>query len=107
MQGLVSTVPIVRLYAGRTLVASGECIPSQGQPPYADLGMVADRAYRRRGVGSSMLVHLKRHCYAVGWKPICGCAVDNIASKKAIEKAGFVAEHRMVNVTFSSADSRN
>lgn len=83
------------------LRATGECIPSQRQPPYADIGMVVARSYRGRGLGTSILIHLKEHCYEAGWKPICSCTVDNHASKKAIERAGFLSEQRMVKITFS------
>ena len=89
------------LYDRQTLVATGECIPSQKQTPYTDLGMVVTQSRRGRGLGSFMLTQLKQHCYEVGWKPICACAADNHASKRAIEKAGFVSEHRMVKVLFS------
>ncbi|HVB20983.1 MAG TPA: GNAT family N-acetyltransferase [Ktedonobacteraceae bacterium] len=89
------------LYDRQILVATGECIPSQKQTPYADLGMVVAQSHRARGLGSFMLTQLKRHCYETGWKPICACAADNHASKKAIEKAGFASEHRMVKVVFS------
>lgn len=91
------------VYDQQTLIATGECIPSQKQPPYADLGMVVARSYRGRGVGSFTLMQLKKHCYAADWKPICSCSVDNYASKKAIEKAGFISEHQMVKITFSSS----
>lgn len=89
------------LYDGQSLVATGECIPSLKQPPYADLGMVVAQSHRGRGLGSAMLTQLKSYCYEAGWKPICSCAADNLASKKAIEKAGFISEHRMVKVLFS------
>ena len=88
------------LFDRQTFVATGEYIPSQKQPPYADLGMVVARAHRGRGLGSLMLVLLKKHCYQNGKKPICSCEAANSASKKAIEKAGFVSEHRMVKVLF-------
>lgn len=88
------------LYDQHTLVAVGECIPSQKQPPYADLGMVVARSYRGRGVGSFLLTQLKNHCYEAGWKPICSCEASNRASKKAIEKAGFISEQRIVKITF-------
>ena len=84
----------------QTLVATGECIPSQKQPPYADLGMVVAQSYRGRGLGSSMLTQLKKHCYEAGWKPICSCEAANHASKRAIEKAGFISEHRIVRIFF-------
>jgi GNAT superfamily N-acetyltransferase len=86
------------LHDGQTVVATGECIASEKQVPYADLGMVVAQSYRGRGVGSAMLVRLKAYCYEMGWKPICSCAADNGASKRAIEKAGFVSEQRMVKV---------
>lgn len=92
---------IFGFYDQQTVVATGECIPSQQQPPYADLGMVVAHAHRGRGVGSSMLVRLKQHCYEAGWKPICSCAAENRASKKAIEKAGFISEHRIVKMEFA------
>src|SRR5579883_753084 len=88
------------LYNQHTLVAVGECISSQSQPPFADLGMVVARLYRGRGVGSFLLTQLKHHCYEVGWKPICSCEASNRASKKAIENAGFISEHRLVKITF-------
>ena len=88
------------LYDRHTLVAAGECIPSQMQPPYADLGMVVARLYRGRGVGSFLLTQLKDHCYAAGWKPICSCEASNRASKKAIERAGFISEQRIVQIAF-------
>jgi len=92
------------LYDQHTLVAAGECIPSQKQPPYADLGMVVARSYRGRGLGSFMLTQLKKRCYEAGWKPICSCEVANRASKRAIERAGFVSEQRMVKVAFSCVE---
>ncbi|GHO88701.1 GNAT family N-acetyltransferase [Dictyobacter formicarum] len=88
------------LFDQQTLIATGECISSPKQPPYADLGMVVAQAYRGRGLGSAMLIQLKQHCYAAGWKPICSCEVSNQASKKAIEKAGFISEQRIVNIQF-------
>jgi GNAT superfamily N-acetyltransferase len=88
-------------FSQNALVATGECIPSQRQPPYADLGMIVAQAYRGKGLGTSVLLHLKGRCYQMGWNPICSCAVDNHASKKAIERAGFLSEHRMVKISFS------
>ncbi|GCF11736.1 GNAT family N-acetyltransferase [Dictyobacter arantiisoli] len=88
------------LYDQQTLVATGECIPSQKQSPYADLGMVVAQAYRGRGLGSFMLTQLKKYCYEVGYNPICSCEADNHASKRAIEKAGFISEHRIIKIQF-------
>jgi len=106
LRTLVGRNELFALYNGQVLVAAGECIPSQYQKPYADLGMIVDRSHRRRGIGTSMLLELKGHCYESGLKPICSCAADNTASKKAIEKAGFISEQRMVRVSFSEDHQR-
>lgn len=100
LQERLSREELFVLYDRQTLVATGECIPSQKQPPYADLGMVVAQSYRRRGLGSFILTQLKKHCYEAGWKPICSCEASNLASKKAIEKAGFISEQRIVKITF-------
>jgi len=96
---------LVGLYDRQGVVATGECIPSGAQAPYADLGVVVAHAYRGRGVGTAMLVHLKERCYDAGWQPICSCAAANRASKRAIEKAGFISEHRMVEVVFHEGEA--
>ena len=93
------------LYEGHAVVATGECIPSRAQPPYADLGMVVARSHRGKGLGSALLVRLKGRCYEAGWRPICSCAAANGASKRAIEKAGFISDHRMVEIAFHERDA--
>ena len=93
------------LYEGQALVATGECIPSRAQPPYADLGMVVARSHRGRGLGSALLARLKGRCYDAGWRPICSCAAGNGASRRAIEKAGFISEHRMLEIAFHEPDA--
>jgi len=92
------------LYDRQGVLATGECIPHRAQPPYADLGMVVARAFRGRGLGNAMLARLKEHCYDAGWQPICSCAAANSASKKAIEKAGFISEHRMLEIVLQEED---
>lgn len=82
------------------LVATGECIPSSSQHPYADLGMVVAQSHRGRGLASAMLLYLKEHCSKAGWKPICSCEATNLASQKAIQKAGFISNHRTVRIQF-------
>jgi RimJ/RimL family protein N-acetyltransferase len=88
------------LYDGARQLASGECIPSRLQPPYADLGMVVAREARGQGFARTTLIQMKDHCYTHDWQPICSCAADNAASKRAIEHAGFSSNHRLVTVSF-------
>ncbi len=78
------------------LIATSECRISKTQKPYADLGMIVTEEYRRKGVGSYILGRTKAFCYERDLSPICSCEADNIGSKKAITRAGFVSRHRIV-----------
>lgn len=100
IQSLIANRGSFGLYDGDALLGVGECRISASQPPYADIGMIVDKEYRRRGLGTAILAQLKAHCYSQNAVPICSCAVENSASRKTIEKAGFVAAHRMLDIQF-------
>lgn len=59
-------------------------------PPYADVYMGIDEAFRRRGLGSYLVQELKRECYQLGAVPGARCNVGNTLSRKTLQKAGFV-----------------
>lgn len=61
-----------------------------------DIGMVVAPAHRRRGYGTYIVAHLKAHCLASRLRPICGCAVDNLASQRTLERAGFASRHKLM-----------
>ena len=58
--------------------------------PYGDIYMEVAEAYRRRGIGSYLVQELKRICYEGGSIPCARCNPDNIASRRTLQKAGFV-----------------
>lgn len=88
------------LLRNQTLLGTGECIVSRTQKPYADLGIVVSKECRRKGLGTYLLSRLKLYCYSSELQPICSCAKENIASRNAIQKAGFTSEHRILNIFF-------
>jgi GNAT superfamily N-acetyltransferase len=61
-----------------------------------DIGMVVDPGFRRKRHGAYIVAHLKAYCLARGLRPICGCAVDNVASQRTLERAGFASRHRLL-----------
>ena len=71
----------------------------EGRKSY-DIGMAVSPDYRRKGYGAFILNYLKNHCITNNWQPTCGCAIENIASQKTIEKIGFVSKHNMLKFTF-------
>ncbi|MBD3422494.1 MAG: GNAT family N-acetyltransferase [Chitinivibrionales bacterium] len=74
-------------------------------PPYADVGMFVAPALRRNGIGTYLVEMEKEQCRRRGLIPIAGCDYENIASRRALEKAGMVARDRMVGFEFKQAGS--
>lgn len=58
-------------------------------PPYGDLYMKVAEAYRRRGIGAYLVQQLKGECRAAGKIPAARCNVENSASRRTLQKAGF------------------
>ncbi len=65
-----------------------------------DVGMVVAAAHRRKGTGTYIVAHLKNHCLSAGYRPVCGCSASNIASQRSLEKAGFVANHSLIEFAY-------
>ncbi|GAB6988733.1 GNAT family N-acetyltransferase [Paenibacillus pini] len=100
IEQLIQREQLFVLYDDENILGTGECIISQKQKPYADIGMVVSKEYRRMGIGTYILTLLKEHCYEKNCRPICSSSQTNIGSIKAIEKAGFMSNHRILNITF-------
>ena len=58
--------------------------------PYGDIYMEVSEAFRRRGLGCYLVQELKRVCYEQGSVPAARCNPANIASRRTLQKAGFV-----------------
>lgn len=58
-----------------------------------DVGMWVNPAFRRQGYATLIISHLKETCLKAGYTPIAGCAADNIASRRTLEKCGFMTKH--------------
>jgi GNAT superfamily N-acetyltransferase len=58
--------------------------------PYGDIYMKVAEPFRRRGLGAYLVQELKRVCYERGSVPAARCNPTNIASRKTLQKSGFV-----------------
>ena len=58
--------------------------------PYGDIYMAVTEGERRRGYGAYLVQELKRICYEGGSIPGARCNPKNEASRKTLQKAGFV-----------------
>lgn len=81
------------------LVGSGIMIPIDRSGQVVDIGMVTRLSQRNKGFASLIVSTLADIAERAGKRPICGCAESNLASKSALENAGFVSEHRLVQIS--------
>jgi GNAT superfamily N-acetyltransferase len=88
-ENLVQRQAIYRIREGDTIIATSECRFSTSQPKYADLGMIVHHDHRGRGLGTQLMKRQVNYVLASGRLPICSTTHDNLASKKAIARAGF------------------
>ena len=58
--------------------------------PYGDVYMEIDEPFRGRGFGGYLVQELKRQAYEIGSIPAARCSPTNIASRKTLQKAGFI-----------------
>jgi GNAT superfamily N-acetyltransferase len=58
--------------------------------PYGDIYMEVTESHRRRGLGAYLVQELKRLCYELGAVPCARCNPTNIASRRTLQRAGFV-----------------
>jgi GNAT superfamily N-acetyltransferase len=72
-----------------------------GRPEF-DIGMCVNKKFRRQGLGTYILKYLVGYCEKNGWRPIGGCAIENTASRRCLENAGFTADYRLLEFTFET-----
>lgn len=58
--------------------------------PYGDIYMKIAEPYRRRGYGCFLVQELKRICREGGSVPCARCNTENLASRRTLQRAGFV-----------------
>lgn len=68
---------------------------------YSSIGMFTNENYRKKGIGRTILIKLKKYCYDNNTIPIAGCWYYNINSKRTLESAGMITKTRLLNITFS------
>ena len=85
------------------LVATSECRLSESQPQFADLGIIVNRDHQRKGIATKVMRKQANRVIRMGRKPICSTTVENIASKKAIEKSGFYCSNIIFDMNFQKS----
>lgn len=83
------------LFEGQ-LIGCGFLIKILNKRNFYDIGMWVNPIFRKMGYASRIIANLKGYCLKNNMIPTCGCASDNIASQRVLEKNGFISKHDLV-----------
>lgn len=75
----------------------GLCTPVGAETLGCDLGVRVCPPYQGRGLGAWIIARMASRARALGLVPTAGCAFDNAVSRRTLERAGFVADHRLLH----------
>jgi len=99
-ENLVNRKEIFMVLESGVLIATSECRMSDSQPETADLGIIVNRDYQGKGIATQVMQMQVNRVLKAGRKPICSTTLENIASRKVIEKSGFYCSNIIFNITF-------
>ncbi len=88
---------VFEFYKNDAFVGCGTVLRTNMNWSYCDLGVWVNPVNRKFGIGSQIILALREFAIENNMIPSCGCAIDNIASQKTIEKSGFVSKHKLIN----------
>ncbi len=87
---------------GAQLLCVGELRRDQQQVGIAHVGVIVRGRERGKGIATRMLTSLATRSRAQGCMPHCSTEVRNLGARRAIERAGFRANHRVLHVEFNA-----
>lgn len=64
------------------------------------IGMFTVEKHRQKGVGRSIILHLKDLCKTLDYQALPGCWYHNYNSKRTLESCGFASKTRLLKVEF-------
>jgi RimJ/RimL family protein N-acetyltransferase len=64
--------------------------------PFVDLAMMVREPFRNRGYGTQIVQQLKARCYEAGLIPTAKCFAWNSASRRTLQRAGFLPCGRLL-----------
>ena len=98
---LINRQELFGFWQNGRLLATGE---SRGydeyQISYADLGVIVSKSARGKGLATKVLKKLITITEAKGLNPICSTEKSNIGAQKAISRAGFIADNRIIQFSY-------
>lgn len=97
-ENLVSRQELFMVKELELIMATSECRRSDSQAEIADLGIIVNRDFQGKGIATQVMQMQVNSVLKAGRKPICSTTVDNIASRRAIEKSGFYCSNIIFDI---------
>ena len=92
---------VFEFYKNDEFIGCGMVLRTNPDWNFCDLGVWVNPSKRGNGIGSQIILKLRAFAIENGMKPSCGCAIENIASQKTIEKSGFVSKYKLVEFSIN------
>ena len=99
-ENLVNRQEIYMVKEADEIIATSECRWSDTQPEIADVGIIVGKNHQGKGIATQVLQLQANRVIEAKRKPICSTTMDNIASQKAIKKAGFYCSNIIFDIQF-------
>lgn len=87
---------ITLFYDDAQLAGCGYLIRIHKHYNFYDIGMWVNTPHRNKGIATKIISYLKETCLNNNWTPLCGCAYENTASQKTLEKNGFISKYKLI-----------
>jgi predicted acetyltransferase len=97
LTGFIKNENVFEFNKNDKFVGCGMVIRTHSDYNFCDLGVWVSPLERGNALGAQIILNLREFAVNSKMKPSCGCAVENLASQKTIEKSGFVSRYKMIN----------
>lgn len=88
---------VFEFYKNDEFIGCGMIIRTISGWNFCDLGVWVNPLTRGNYFGTQIILNLREFALKNNMRPSCGCAIDNFASQKIIERSGYVSRYRMIN----------
>jgi hypothetical protein len=87
---------LFEFYINEEFVGCGMVIRTHPDWSFCDLGVWVKPSKRGNAIGSQIILNLREFSIKNNLKPSCGCAIENKASQRTIEKSGYVSKYNLI-----------
>lgn len=92
----IQTGNVFEFYKDDEFIGCGMVLRTHPDWNYCDLGVWVKPLHRGNSYGSQIISGLREFAIKNSMIPSCGCAIENKASQRTIEKSGFVSRHKLI-----------